>query len=126
MGNAESGEPEYHDIVLTGEASLRVMLGNLAISLIFVLPRSNRRWPASFCVNASVANCSASMASEIIFAHLWVAAVSASRVRRVCNPPFTLSGKQFLPGPGQRARQPARRGAYSKLFTYLFWAAVAV
>ena len=46
------------------------------LKLIFVLLFSNRRWPASFCVNASVANWSASMASEIIIAHLWVAAVS--------------------------------------------------
>ena len=35
-----------------------------SISFIFVLLFSSLRWPASFCINASVANWSASMASR--------------------------------------------------------------
>ncbi len=42
------------------------------------------------------------------------------------QPPLHSLWKQFLLGPGQRARQPAYLGAHRELFTYLFWAAAAV
>ena len=83
-----------------------------SISFIFVLLFSSLRWPASFCINASVANWSASMAPEIIVAHLWVAAVSGRAcARRVC---YSL-WKQMLLVLGQRARQPAYLGAHREL-----------
>ena len=73
---------------------------------------SSLRWPASFCVNASAANWSASMASEIIVAHLWVAAVSGRACGAYATP--SLSGKQFLLAWGS-ARGSPRIGAHREL-----------
>ena len=82
-----------------------------SISFIFVLLFSSLRWPASFCINASVANWSASMASEIIIAHLWVAAVSG----RACARVWATLWEAIFVCLGARARQPAYLGAHREL-----------